>query len=189
VVARAVSFQTPLREGVALDDFESNPTGWKFVGGEEYPGAKGSLALDPNHAHGGKTSYRLEADFSRGGAYVGSWKKLQALDLPEIEKFRLWVQARNLDRLGIRILDATGQCRQQSVELPPDVADGWHEVILKVHDSVGGEHWGGINDSAWHGPPRGLGFNIGKDVVVRGSSRATLWIDDLRAGAYVRKDR
>src|SRR5579864_1840660 len=46
-----------------LDDFEREPQGWKYIGGEEFPGAKGSLALDGGVAHGGKSSYRLEADF------------------------------------------------------------------------------------------------------------------------------
>jgi hypothetical protein len=51
-----------------------------------------------------------------------------------------------------------------------------------VRDLAGGEHWDGANDGAWHGPPRGLGLNIGKDAVARsGNGRASLWIDDLVA--------
>jgi len=56
---------------VSLDDFEADPQGWKFIGGQEFPGAKGSLERDTGTAHGGKGSYRLQADFSGGGAYVG----------------------------------------------------------------------------------------------------------------------
>ena len=59
------------------------------------------------------------------------------------------------DRLGVRIVDDTGQCHQKSVDLPAGAEDGWREVVLKVRDLVGGEHWGGANDGAWHGPAEG----------------------------------
>jgi hypothetical protein len=175
---------TPRQVGgatVRLDDFEAEPKGWKFIGGEEFPGAKGSLSHDSSRSHGGKASFKLEADFRGGGAYVGSWKELQP-GLPDVEEFRLWVQARNVDRLGVRVVDETGQCHQKAVGLPAGAGDGWREVALKVRDLVGGEHWGGANDGAWHGPPRGLGFNIGKDAIGgQANGQATLWIDDLSA--------
>lgn len=147
--------------GVLIDDFEADSRGWKFIGGEEFPGAKGSSARDTGRAGGGKSSYRLDADFRGGGAYVGSWKDLETLALPDIEEFQLRVRARNLRRLGVRLVDETGQCHQGSVELPTAGADGWGEVVLKVRGLVGGEHWGGAGDGAWHGPPKGLGLNIG----------------------------
>ena len=101
-----------------LDDFEGEPKNWKFVGGEEFPGAKGSLTRDPSRSHGGKGSSKLDADFRGGGAYVGSWKDLQPSGLPDIEEFRFWVQARGLDRIGVRVVDETGQCHQSSVTTP-----------------------------------------------------------------------
>jgi hypothetical protein len=135
-------------------------------------------------AHAGKGSYRLDADFRGGGAYVGSWKDIEPRGLPDVEEFRLWVQARGLDRLGVRVVDETGQCHQKGVPLPAGAGDGWREVVLKVRDLAGGEHWGGANDGSWHGAPRGLGLNIGKDALAAGADgRATLWIDDLTAVA------
>lgn len=172
----------PRRDSLRLDDFEAEPKGWKFVGGEEFPGAKGSLQRDTSRAHAGKGSFRLDADFRGGGAYVGSWKDLEHAGLPELEELRLWVQARGLDRLGVRVVDETGQCHQKSVPLPTGSGDGWREVVLKVRDLAGGEHWGGANDGSWHGAPRGLGLNIGKDALAADADgRATLWIDDLTA--------
>lgn len=126
-----------------LDDFEAEPTGWKFVGGEEFPGAKGSLQRDLSRAHGGKGSYRLDADFRGGGAYVGTWKDLASAGLPDVEQFRLWVRTKNLKRLGVRIVDESGQCHQKSVSLPIGARDGWKEVVLNVRELVGGEHWAG----------------------------------------------
>jgi len=186
--ARARGAEAPPPQGagvvLALDDFEAETKGWKFVGGEEFPGAKGALERDTSRSHGGKGSFRLDADFRGGGAYVGSWKELQPLGLPDIEEFRLWVQARNLAHLGVRVVDDTGQCHHKSVDLPAGAGDGWREVVLKVRDLVGGEHWGGANDGAWHGPAKGLGLNIGKDAVGGDANgRAILWIDDLSARA------
>ena len=164
-----------------IDDFESAPKGWKFVGGEEFPGARGSLALDPARGHGGQSSYRLEADFRGGGAYVGVWKDLDGLELPDVEGFRVWVWAKGVGRLGVRLVDSSAQCHQGSVALPSPGPDGWSAVDLKVRDLVGGEHWGGVNDGLWHGPPKGLGLNVGKDSVDKADAKATLWFDDLVA--------
>ncbi len=164
-----------------LDDFEAEPKGWKFVGGDEFPGAKGSRVRDTGRAHGGKGSYRLDADFGGGGAYVGCWRDLEAVGLPDVEEFRLWVRTRGLDRLGVRVVDETGQCHQSSVPLPARAGDAWREVVLKVRDLVEGEHRAGANDGTWQGSPKGLGLNTGKDAAQKG--HATLWIDDLSAVA------
>ena len=63
-----------------LDDFEAAPEGWEYVGGWEFPGAKGSLEWDEAVAHKGKGSLRLDADFTKGGAYVGLWKRFGELN-------------------------------------------------------------------------------------------------------------
>jgi hypothetical protein len=171
-------------EVLPLDDFEAEPEGWRFVGGEEFPGAKGALRRDTALSHGGRASSRLDADFRGGGVYVGTWKDLRPLDLPDVAEFRVWVRAKGLRRVGVRLADDTGQCHQKGVDLPAGASDGWREVALKVRDLVGGEHWGGANDGAWHGPPRGLGLNIGRDALRQDADgRATLWVDDLAATA------
>ena len=166
-------------ERVALDDFESAPQGWKYVGGEEFPGAKGSLELDPAVAHGGKTSYRLQADFSGGGAYVGVWRDLGSLAVKDEAEIRLWVKADHVASIGVRFNDATGQCHQQKGVKLAATAD-WQELVLKPAEIAGGEHWGGANDGAWHGPAAGFGMNVGKDNTADGP-KGTLWLDDLSA--------
>ena len=164
----------------SIDDCEADPPAWKFVGGEEFPGAKGSMARDPGQHAGGRASLRLDADFRGGGAYVGVWKDLEPLKLPDGDGFRLMVRASNLRRLGVRVVDRSGQCHQSSVALPAGSGDGWRELTLRLADLVGGEHWDGANDGAWHGPARGLGLNVGRDAVGPDpAGRATLWVDDL----------
>jgi len=159
-----------LAQGVALDGFETAPEGWGYIGGEEFPGAKGSLSLDAAVAHGGKRSYRLSADFTGGGAYVGTWRDLKGQQIQEI---RFWARAEGITRLGIRLADSTEQCHQSSVALKP--GSDWQRVTLRIRELVGGEHWGGANDGKWHGPAAGFGINIGKE----GSPKKTLWIDDV----------
>jgi hypothetical protein len=162
----------------ALDDFESDPMAWRFVGGEEFPGAKGSLARDTAVAHAGGASLRLEADFSGGGAYVGVWREaMPDLGNANLSEIRLWVRSEKVTTFGVRIVDQSDQCHQSKG--PTMEADGkWHEVALRLSDLVGGEHWGGANDGKWHGPAKGLGFNVGKDSMAGGTA-GTLWIDDI----------
>ena len=95
-VPLALGADRPPSAAVPIDDFEGEPKGWKFVGGEEFPGAKGSFVRDTGRSHGGKASYRLDADFRGGGAYVGCWKDLARPGLPDVDEFRLWVLPRNL---------------------------------------------------------------------------------------------
>ncbi len=170
---------TQARADILLDDFEGNSQEWKFVGGEEFPGAKGSLGLAKNEAHTGQGSYRLEADFSRGGKYVGMWRDLTKTNAGGIRALRCWVKARGATKFSVRINDATGQCHQQS-GLPLKNDGEWQELVFKIEDLVGGEHWGGANDGRWHGAPEGFGINL-IDNGVDAAHSGTIWIDDLRA--------
>ena len=158
---------------IPLDGFEKDAAGWAFVGGEEFPGAKGSLSIDSTLAHQGSKSCKLSADFRGGGAYVGLWKDLSTLQGKECSEIRLWVKSNGVTRVGVRLADAGEQCHLGSVTLQP-TAD-WQELVLKIRDLVGGEHWGGANDGKWHGPVKGLGLNVDKS----GASEKTLWIDDV----------
>jgi hypothetical protein len=163
--------------GTLLDDFEQVPIGWKFVGGEEFPGAKGDLSLDDTVAHGGRRSYRIRADFTGGGSYVGTWRDLTGVRV-DFKELHVWVKAENVRRLGIRFSDGTGQVHQHAVTLPP--SNGWQELVLKPQELAGVEHWGGPNDGRWRGPVLGFGINIGAPGLADPQSRkATFWIDDV----------
>ena len=179
VTARAGS--KPDASLLLLDDFENDPKGWTYVDGREFPGAKGGLTLDATTAHGGKQSYKLAADFSGGGAYVGTWRDLAPLKGRDVNELRLWVKADNVARLGVRLNDAGGQCFQTK-GVPLAAGGDWQQVVLKIADLVGGEHWGGANDGQWHGPLAGFGLNIGKDGFAAGATPVgSLHIDDVEA--------
>ncbi|MCK4792663.1 MAG: glycoside hydrolase family 16 protein [Desulfobacteraceae bacterium] len=161
---------------ISLDDFEAAPQGWRYVGGEEFPGAQGSLEWDAAAAHKGKSSLRLDADFSKGGAYVGIWKVLPDFKGQYLKEIRLWVKSKGVVNIGVRILDDTDQCHQKK-RIPLAKTDKWQEVVLRVSDLVGEESWGGANDAKWHGPAKAFGLNIGTDSLA-GGSKGTLWLDD-----------
>ena len=58
----------------------------------------------------------------------------------------------------------------------------WQQVVLKISDLVGGEHWGGANDGKWHGPIKAFGLNIGKDSFAAGAAaQGSINIDDVDA--------
>jgi len=167
----------PATEPLLLDDFEADPTGWKYIDGREFPGAQGSLERVSDVTHAGQGSYRLSADFTGGGAYVGTWREVKDLLAIDVAALRVWIKSDGVNELGVRLNDSTGQCHQSKRALKP--TNDWQEVILPVAELVGGEHWGGANDGQWHGPLTGFGFNIGKNTVTDG--KGTLWMDDLRA--------
>jgi len=164
-------------KGVVLDDFEQNPATWKYVGGQEFPGAKGGVTLDSAVAHGGKRSYRLEADFAAGGAYVGIWRNLGVLQGRHFNELRFWLKTSTLTWIQLRLSDSTGQCHQKNFPLEPSTE--WQEFVLHPEDILGGEHWVGANDGKWHGPATDLGLNISLKTLK--GSRGVLWIDDLVA--------
>lgn len=160
---------------ISLDDFEAASQGWEYVGGWEFTGAKGSLEWDTTTAHSGKGSLRLDADFSKGGAYVGIWKVLPDFKGQYLKEIRLWA-SRGAVNIGVRIMDDTDQCHQKK-RIPPAKTDKWQEVILRISDLVGEESWGGTNDAKWHGPAKAFGLNIGTDSLA-GGKPGTLWLDD-----------
>lgn len=45
---------------ISLDDFEVGPQGWEYVGGWEFPGAKGSLEWDTTTGHNGRGCVKLD---------------------------------------------------------------------------------------------------------------------------------
>lgn len=169
--------RSPGRSTIA--DFETDPVGWRFTAGQEYPGAKGGLVLDASQAHSGQRSYRLDGDFSGGGRYVGLWCDLSSCKDRNFKELRLWVKTSTVKQVGIRITDSTGQCHQKSGFPLASTAD-WQELILKIPELLSNDHWAGANDGKWHGPAAGFGIHLSGDWFLgAGSKSGSLWIDDV----------
>mgnify|MGYP002682494266 CR=1 FL=1 len=102
------------------------------------------------------------------------WRGVPDLGGSNLSAIRLWVRTEGVEALGVRIADSSGQCHQSRTQAL--VADGqWHEVLLRLPDLVGGEHWGGANDGKWHGPPTGLGLNVAKGSI-GANATGTVWL-------------
>lgn len=149
---------------------------WQLNLGWEFPGAKGALEVveqDDRHC------LRLSGDFEEGGAYVGMDRSLRGLEVEAVSSIRLRMKSDNVEKYGLRFVDATGQCHQRKgMQLTPD--GQWHEVVFRPAEVAGGEHWGGANDGEWH-PPAGLmALNIGADSA-RDSKRPSLYVTDISA--------
>ncbi|HEX3134963.1 MAG TPA: hypothetical protein VHX44_15460 [Planctomycetota bacterium] len=71
-------------------------------------------------------------------------------------------------------MNSSDQLHQSSLRLA--ATSEWQEVVVKIAQAVGGEHWAGANDGLWHPPLKGLGLNVGKDGI---AATGTLWIDDV----------
>lgn len=164
---------------VPVQDFEGEPAGWKYVPGDDFPGARGSFTADSAVVHGGRRACKLEADFNKGGVYVGFWWDAADLKLRDVREIRLWVKTDTVSLLGVRVADSTGQVHQRSaIRLQP--TSNWQEFVLQISDLVGPEHWGGANDGKWHAPFAGFGLNIGKQGFRKSDMKTgSIWVDDV----------
>ena len=79
-------------EQVPLIDPAEPAKDWKFDNGQEFPGAKGSLTLDPAVVRDGKPALRLIADLTGGGNYVQMSREVSQLKL-EVESVSFWLKA------------------------------------------------------------------------------------------------
>lgn len=168
---------------VVLDACDHGTEGWQFTPGSEFPGATGGIAAEPVSEPGAKPakngSVRLDADFSGGGQYVAA-TRMFGDGAQDVRELRLRVKSAAINRMGVRVIDGTGQCHQMAaggVELAS--GEGWRELSVQPVQVVGGEHWGGANDGLWHPPLKGVSLAIGAGRV--DGVKASLWIDEVRA--------
>lgn len=154
------------QEVVSLLDADDPKKGWTFNNGGEFPGARGSLTVDPQAGPDGKPVLKLLGDFTGGGIYVQCGRQL-----PEggIDVRSLSFKLRNLgsDRLTLRLIDGGGQVHQ--IALQTAATDEWQQYTLPLQRffddrgtaaAVQGiqkyEYWGGAKDGRWHGPAKAI---------------------------------
>ena len=179
--SRAVLFA---QQTVPLIPAEKADTTWTFSNGPEFPGATGSLSVDPTAQREGRSSLKVVGDFTKGGKYVLTGRKIDRLDIRELS---FWLRYPGADRLTMRIHDATNQTHQISVKLEP--GDDWQHVVLPLQqffarrgqsDAVTSvtryESWGGAKDGKWHGPASAIYLLISNPS---GNAVKTLWLNDL----------
>jgi len=157
---------------------------WKFNNGQEFPGATGSLEIDPDAKRQDHESLRLVGDFTKGGQYVEAGRKIDKVDIRELV---MWVRNPDSDHLSLRINDASGQTHQIAIKTEPSAE--WQRVTLPLEQFFAHrgeaeavpniakyESWGGAKDGKWHGPATALYMLLG-----RGKEKKvqTLWLNDI----------
>lgn len=164
---------------VALDEVLEGQTDWRLSLGQEVKGAKGSLTVVKDQPEAGKTSLKLEGDFTGGGAYVAAIKDIADLEAKDVTAIRLRAKTENCASISVIVVDSTGQTHQRKgVSV---VADGqWHEMVLKPAEIAGVEHWGGANDGKWHGPAKQFVISVtsGSD---KKDKKPVLYLAEVRA--------
>ncbi len=126
--------------------------GWTFSPGAEFPGAKGSLAVDGQDVV-------LNYDFTGGGAYVAAYR---AFDPVQASSVTLSIKKPAEGEMTFRVVDSSDQSLQKSIHFG---AEDWQQV--EVLNSGWTGHWGGANDGRVHGGLRSFG------VLIEGKSLKT----------------
>ncbi|MEQ8785431.1 MAG: hypothetical protein RIC55_04000 [Pirellulaceae bacterium] len=175
--------KTDVAKTIPLDELlQAGETDWSFNLGQEFPGAKGGLEVAADQPSEGKFAMRLHADFTEGGAYVGTRRSLEGLDVRETSALRMTVRSEATEQFALRLVDATGQCHQRKTIAV--TADGkWHEIEILPTKIAGGEHWGGANDGKWHGPLRAVELML--NTRSSETNKPELLITDIRADVVV----
>jgi len=163
----------------------SQNLGWSFDNGQEFKGATGSLALDPDHKREDHDALKLTGDFTAGGAYVRANCPIPSV---EIDKLTIWFRSPSMGQVTLRLVDETGQCHQLKVNI--SIGSSWDRLVLPVADYFAGkepgarqdvtivngyESWGGANDQKWHGVCKSLDVIIGPTSIEKVVS---IWIAD-----------
>ncbi|PYI55550.1 sugar-binding protein [Paenibacillus flagellatus] len=165
---------TPTRT-IAIGGFESDAEGWKLSLGAEFPGAKGELVRDSAAPHSGAYSGKLSGDFQGGGNYVSASRSIASHDAQSLS---FWVKTSDVGRLGLRLIDSTGQTHQQRVALQP--TSDWQRItISKFNGGTQYSHWGGANDGVWHGPAGQISFLLDRSSLTGGKLAGSVQFDDV----------
>ncbi|MGW7682253.1 glycosyl hydrolase [Kribbella sp. NPDC054772] len=160
-----------------LGDYDSAAEGWSFYPGSEFPGATGGLAYDTASPHAGAQSAKLSGDFTGGGNYVALQRNLVPIDLKSLS---LWVRTSQINALGLRITDATGQVHQQRLTLTGSTA--WQQLTVTRFDGgTGYLHFGGADDGIWHGPAKAIMLTLDKSSIINGGTSASANVDAVAA--------
>ena len=138
-------------ESVELDEVIDGAHEWNFSNGPEFKGATGGLEA--------KDHFELRGDFAKGGAYCAAIRPLDEFQAADLKAIRMEVKTKNAATVSVQMVDGTGQTHQKKgIPIPTD--DVWHEVIIDPQKIAGGEHWGGANDSQWHGPAKMFAISV-----------------------------
>jgi hypothetical protein len=133
------------QQTTSLFDTKLKAFGWTFGNGPEFPGAIGELAVDEAVKHEGRSTLRLEADFSKGGGYVQAGRTIS--DELDIRELAVWIKDPDAEALKFRIVDDAGQVHQLRPRLLPIATGPPLACAVAEREVGGGEPLGRIRHS------------------------------------------
>lgn len=142
------------RQHFPIADFSKGKSGFSINEGREFPGAKGYFKLSTDAS--GKRVASLKADFSNGGAYIAIHKRMKLLF--SIDKLSIRLKSSDVNRIGFRLVDGTGQTHQQTIKIVPN--GEWQNI--EITKFARGQAWGGAKDRKWHNLLKSIGVLLNK---------------------------
>ncbi len=161
---------------------------WSFSLGQEFPGAKGQMTLEPEASPSRGPALKLHGDFSGGGNYVAAARDLPAVN-PRMLSFNL--KYPGASQISLRLTDTGGTTHQIVFSIDP--RDGWQRVQFPVDaffknlgtpQAVQGidkyEKWGPNKGQGWQPPARQLAVILSRRHVPEDTKVGNLWLADLQ---------
>lgn len=184
-LSRYKKVQKAISDGaVIVGTFEADED-WGFHDGGEFPGAKGSKALETSDKKEGAQSLKLTGDFTGGGAYVSIGRSfsgnvnetLSGIPYSRVAGLRVWIRSPVANAMSLRASDNADQCHQQTVYFTPK--NEWQQVEFKsLNSGQRYSHWGGKNDGSFTWPLRGVAFLLTSEGVGP-TKKAEILIDQI----------
>jgi len=90
------------------------------------------------------------------------------------------VKTSQLQAVGLRLTDATGQVHQQRLTLSGST--GWQQLnVTRFDGGIGYLHFGGADDGIWHGPAKAIMLTLDHSLINGGGTTASVNLDAVAA--------
>jgi len=165
---------------------------WGFGNGPEFKGAAGKVSVEEGVSKDGKPALRLDADFTAGGGYVQTSRKIPVeLDVKNLS-FMLKLPGNEI--LKIRLIDSADTCHQ--IEFKIKKSDDWQLVNFPIDgffskmgtpdalDIIAKyQAWPKEKDKSvkWKAPLKDVIFLLTKSALPNDKPAGSLWLSDVKA--------
>jgi len=165
---------------------------WGFGNGPEFKGATGKVSVDETGSKDGKPALRLDADFTAGGGYVQTSKKIPAEI--DVKNLSFMLKLPGNDILKLRLIDSADTCHQ--IEFKIKKTDDWQLVNFPIDDFFAKmgtpdaldiiakyQAWGKEKDkpAKWKAPLKDVIFLLTKSALPKDNPVGSLWLSDVKA--------
>ncbi len=164
---------------------------WGFGNGPEFKGATGKVSVDETASKDGKPALRLDADFTAGGGYVQTSRKIP-VEI-DVKNLSFMLKYPGTDILKMRLIDEGDTCHQ--IELKIKKTDDWQLVNFPIADFFAKmgtpdalniiakyQAWGKEKDKStkWKGPLKDVIFLLTKSALPKDNPVGSLWLSDVK---------